>query len=55
MNKKTILTIAGAVGVVGGAACLYFAGVSASTVGAVVAGTFVFIGLIAALFIAPKL
>lgn len=50
MNKTLILKIAGAVGVIGGGACLYFAGVSQATAGTVLAGVFTFIGLIMAIF-----
>lgn len=48
--KGNILKIAGVVAVAGGAVALYLSGVQESEVGGLVAGVFVLVGIIAALF-----
>lgn len=50
MDKSMILKIAGVVGLIGGCACLYLAGISESTVSAVVSGVFVLGAAIASVF-----
>lgn len=49
MNKN-VLKIVGIVGIVGGCVALYFAGVGENEVVGIVAGVFVLVGVIAALF-----
>ena len=50
MDKKTVLTIAGIVAVIGGSICLYLAGTTEATITALVGGIFVIAGIIAGMF-----
>jgi len=54
MNKETILKIIGITCIVGGAVCLYIAGVGESTVAAIVGGVFVLAVIIAAVIVGKK-
>lgn len=50
MDKNKILKIVGSIGVVGGSIALYFAGVSESSVTAVIGGVFILAGLLGVIF-----
>lgn len=50
MDKKTVLTVAGIVAVVGGSVALYFGGATEGMITSLVGGVFVLIGLIIAFF-----
>lgn len=50
MTKEKVLKIIGIVGVAGGSACLYFAGITEGMVATLVGGVFVIIGIILGFF-----
>jgi hypothetical protein len=51
MTKETILKTVGIACIIGGAVCLYIAGVGESTVAAIVGGVFVLAAIIAAVIV----